>query len=162
MYLSLIVRDILGRRDYYSRDKIIQFVKNSKKFDSTLEELDQSAALLIFQTSKQQTWLVSTKKRLYCILDDNRETEPHINWSISNDLKFEINVRDYPEEKSIGLIEIGEKKNWLYSKKLFKKQDIKTSIFLLISVDTNRIYTASNNKYEINKVRIKDTFKKLY
>ncbi len=136
MYPTLI-KDLLGRRDYYSENKIIGFVIKSKNYDSGLEKLDQAAALLIFQTSKQQTWLVSTNKRLYCILDDTRKDEPQINWSIPKEdldgkkISDEIYIRDYSED--IGLVDIGPKKNWLYSKKLFKKPDIKTSINQLLS-----------------------------
>lgn len=123
-----IIKNLLGRRDYYSKDEIIQFINNSKHYNSHLEELGKATALLFFQTSKQKTWLVSTNKRLYCILDDNRKNKPNINWSISkqNLLDSEINTRDYSEE--MGLVDIGPEKNWFYSKRLFIESDIKTSI----------------------------------
>lgn len=128
MYLENIIKDFLGRRDYYSEEQIIKYTELSKNFDPLLEKLDNATALLFFQTSKQQTWLVSTNKNIYCILDDNREDKPHINWSISKKELFnsEINIRDYSEE--LGQFDIGSEKNWLYSKKLFKNSDIKNSI----------------------------------
>ena len=120
----------LGRRDFSIKEYIIDFVRNSKHFNSNSENLDRAKALLIFSTSKQQTWIVSTNERLYCILEDNRKDDPHINWSIpkkdlinNNEISIIITTdEDYKEE--IGLISFGkEHKNWLYSKKLFKNSD---------------------------------------
>lgn len=133
----LFIRDFLGRRDYFSKDEIIEFVKNSKIYDSSREKLDEAAALLIFQTTKQQTWLVSTNEKLYCILDDNRENKPYINWSIpkrvlieGKRLSNEIKIREHSDE--IGMVDIGPEKDLFYSKKLFKKSEIKTSIVHIV------------------------------
>ncbi len=137
MFPTEIIKDNIGRRNFYSENEIIKFVTKSKNYDYGIEKLDQAATLLIFQTSKQQTWLISTNKRLYCILDDNRKDEPQINWSIPKEdihgkkLSDEIYIRNYSED--IGLVDIGPKKNWLYSKKLFKKSDIKININQLLS-----------------------------
>ncbi|VVB85172.1 Pentapeptide repeats (8 copies) [uncultured archaeon] len=137
MELPLIFKDFLGRRDYLSKDEIIEFVKNSKNYDSSREKLAETAVLLIFQTTKQQTWLVSTNEKLYCILDDNRENKPYIDWSIpkrvlieGKSLSKEIKIREHSDD--IGIVDIGPKKDWFYSKKLFKNSDIKTSIIHLV------------------------------
>lgn len=138
MFQTDIFKDLIGRRDFLSKDEIIQFVKNSNEFDPNTEDLDKTTTLKIFQTSKQQTWLVSSKERLYNILDDNREEQPIINWSVpKQDLIkkhegiIDITIRDYKEKT--GLVNIGPyHKNWLYTKKLFDEVDIKTSIIQVI------------------------------
>lgn len=130
---------LLGRRNFYSEQDRIGVVKSSKNYNSSQEKLAHAKALKIFQTSKQQTWLVSTNERLYCILDDNRKDDLHINWSIpkrvlvtGNEVSIKLETRDHSEKS--GLVDIGSKhKNWLYSKKLFKDADIKTEIQKLIT-----------------------------
>lgn len=128
------ISDFLGRRDFYSENEIIQFVKNSKNYNPHKEILEQAKALKIFQTSKQQTWLVSTNERLYNILDDNRESEPHINWSNSREeieSYFVITTRSH--KKNFGLVNIASHKNWIYSYDLFKDSDIRKEIIDLVS-----------------------------
>ncbi len=131
-------KDLLGRRDFYSEDEIIKFVKNSKKYNPDIERLDQALALRIFHTSKQQTWVVSTNERLYNILDDNREDKPNINWSIpkrelvTND-KVSIDISTRSSTENTGLVNFGSRhKNWYYSKELFKDTDIEKEIKQLI------------------------------
>ncbi len=138
MESSEFINVLLGRRDFYSKNGIIKFVKNSKNYDSDKEDLDQADALKIFETSKQRTWLVSTNKRLYNILDDNRKNKPHINWSIpkrniitDNKISLDIITHDYSEKS--GLVDIGSKhEGWFYSKNLFNKSNIKKEIQNLI------------------------------
>ena len=128
------IQDFLGLREFYSEDEIIKFVETSKNYNSAKEKLDQARALKIFQTSKQQTWLISTKERLYNILDDIEYSVPHISWSIPR-TKIEsgiaITTRSYKEK--FGLVTIASHKNWIYSYELFKDSDIKKEIIDLIS-----------------------------
>jgi len=129
---------ILGRRDFYSNEEIIDFTKKSKNYNPEEENTHNAEALMIFQTSNQQTWLVSTNERLYCILDDIRNDEPNINWSVAKErltaegqVTIEINARD--KSGKTGLVDIGpEHKNWLFSKGLFKEKNIDNSIRQLI------------------------------
>ncbi len=130
-----LIAKLLGRRDFYSMNDIINFVRNSKNYSD--DNLKKAEALKIFLTSKQKIWLISTNKRMYCILDDNRKDEPKVKWSIpksvmlsGNETSIEIKSRDYSENS--GLLSIGENKGWLYSKKLFKGSDIKKEIENLI------------------------------
>lgn len=131
-------QDFLGRRDFYSEDVIIQFVETSINYNPSKEKLGQAKALKIFQTSKQQTWLVSTNERLYNILDDNREVSLYITWSIprqdlvsDNEVDVAIFTRHYKE--NFGLVTIGSHKDWIYNYELFKDSDIRTEIQKLIS-----------------------------
>mgnify|MGYP005813015515 CR=1 FL=1 len=90
-------------------------------------------ALLLFQTTTQQTWLVMTERRLYCILDDRRKPAPHINWSMAmsevvSDGKLQLEIsfdEQAPVSSKSGLVHFGPKhRNWLYSKKLFASEPI--------------------------------------
>jgi len=121
-----------------SEDEIKEFIKNSKHFEAGLENPAESNTLLLFQTSKQKTWLVITDTRLYCILDDARYKKPTVAWSKSKSQlaragseALEINVQEKSE--NTGYVDIGPKhKKWLFTKSLFKEQDVKASIEELI------------------------------
>lgn len=125
---------LAGRPDFASQTEIINFARNSKNFDAATEDLEHADALLIFSTSKQHTWLVASDKRLYCILDDIRKDQPHINWSMPRrELVAESNVvvpvklRDKSE--FTGLVDIGAAHlGWLFTKRLFSTKSVKESI----------------------------------
>lgn len=127
-----------GRPDSASKRDIIDYVRKSKNFDPKTEDLTRAEALLIFITSKQQTWLVSTSERLYCILDDIRKDEPHINWSISRSRIFQDNVptisleaRDKTE--LTGFLDIGDThRGWLYTKRLFSEKPVQQRVLELL------------------------------
>lgn len=128
------MNSILGHREFTTLDQITAYVKNSKNFNLEFENLSEAKALLIFQTSNQHTWLVATKTRLYCILDDIRKPLPHINWSMSRQkildgphLSIPITARD--KSRTTGLVDFDPKhKNWLYTKYLFEGKSIVDSI----------------------------------
>ncbi len=130
--------------NFHSEQEVQQFIVHSKNYDAGKESPIDAGALVIFETSKQKTWLVTTQERLYCILDDIREPAMHINWSIrknlvvsDNSVKLDIKTKD--NTAVTGRIDIGENhKNWLYSKSLFKKRDISSEIGKLIT--TNMIH----------------------
>jgi hypothetical protein len=127
-----------GREDFESELGIKEFVRNSKSFNSQAEDPHKAEALLIFSTSKQHTWLVCTKERLYCILDDIRKDRPHINWSMEKSSLIsggEVTIKIRTREKSefTGLVDIGdEHPHWLYTKRLFASQSVESQIRSLI------------------------------
>lgn len=128
----------LGRGDFKSKNEIIDAVYNSSQFDSSKESKHSSEALLIFQTSKQQTWLVSTSERLYCVLDDIDKGLTKVQWFIpSGDLisdnKVIANISVKNKSHNTGLLSINDHKNWLFSKRLFTMYEIESSIHDLIS-----------------------------
>ncbi len=127
-----------GRTDFETEEGIKRFITNSKRFSADAEDPTTAEALLIFQTSKQQTWLVSTSERLYCILDDRRKDQPHINWHIpkqqlvtGQEVSIELAARDRSAQS--GLVDIGRKhRNWLYTKQLFSRTSIEAQITEMI------------------------------
>lgn len=126
-------------RRFLEANEITQSITTSKNYSLDGTDPKEASALLFFQTRKQQTWLVRTGKRLYCILDDIRKPAPHINWSMSmgdvvnkakNALKIEIGVRERSNiSRSAGLLDIGNShRDWLYSKKLFASESPKARV----------------------------------
>jgi len=107
-----IAKNILGYRNFWGEEEIKELIRRSKAFDSANESPSSSLSLLIFQTSKQQTWLVSTSERLYCILDDIRKPRPKIQWSskkqsLSPDGNYESVIVTGPKSEKSGLVDIG-------------------------------------------------------
>ena len=127
-----------GRADFESRIGITEFIRNSKNFNPQTEDPREAEALLIFSTSRQHTWLVCTKERLYCILDDLRTDNPHINWSIPKRQlisggEVSIKLRSRNRSEFAGLVDIGdEHPNWLYTKRLFSSESVEDQIRALI------------------------------
>ena len=128
-----------GRPDFASKSEIIDFARKSKSFDAVSENLQHADALTIFSTSKQHTWLVATDKRLYCILDDIRKDQPHINWSMprrdlvaGKDVIVPVSSREKSE--FTGLVDIGDAHHdWLYTKRLFSTESVEERIRKLVA-----------------------------
>jgi len=118
---------LLGRGEFKSRKEIIDVVKSFAGNGG--EDFDDAETLLIFQTSTQQTWLVATNQRLYCVLDDLNKSFTRVQWATTStelrkvgDKFSEISVRD--KNDRVGLLQIGKHKNWLYSKNLFTGENV--------------------------------------
>lgn len=126
---------LIGYREFWGTSNIQALIKTSKHFDSKSENVHSAESLIIFSTSKQQTWLVTTEKRLYCILDDIRKPKPRVQWSSPKEKLLEPNqITTRPKSNKSGLINLGDDhKNWLYSKKLFKNAPIESSVKKLLS-----------------------------
>ncbi|SRR5216684_2762924 len=133
----MLVNFLLGKRDLKGPDEIANFIKNAPEFDPNTEHPEKSGALLLFRTSQQQTWLIATSERLYCILDDVREPKPQIKWVMqkselvsSGDLIVPISVSEH--SRNSGRLDIGTHKNWLFSKALFTATPVEEAVATLI------------------------------
>ena len=73
-----LVESLLGYRAFAAEREIRRSIEKSGSYDSTRESQDDARSLLIFETSKQHTWLVATGDRLYFVLDDVRRPAPRI------------------------------------------------------------------------------------
>ncbi len=70
--------------------------------------------LLLFETPKQHTWLITTDRHLWCLLDDsNTRTKRVVQWS--QPLNKARNIRAYRSSKGTPVIELGAKNPWIYS-----------------------------------------------
>ena len=123
-----LVESLLGYRSFSSEPEIRESIKKSKSHDSSSESLDDAGSLLIFETSRQHTWLVATGERLYFILDDARKPAPEIKRAVRrSDLKARpdgrIAVDTRSKSTSTGLVDVGlRRRGWLYSKDLFSSE----------------------------------------
>lgn len=131
----------LGQPEFKSPQEIIELVAESPQFDSQQESAQQAEGLLIFQTSRQQTWIVVTRLRLYCVLDDIGKGFTRVQWAIPREqcvaneqvtLPVEAHERGEPSDRS-GLVDIGGHRNWLFSKKLFTTESITDKLRAVIA-----------------------------
>ena len=80
--------------------------------------------LVVFQTSKQKTTLIVDDTGLTCLLEDPNLKNSGIQWTINPDEANEILKNNQIDvnagyKPNTGTFDIGRRKNWLYSKKLF-------------------------------------------
>lgn len=118
-----IAEYLRGPEGLYSQHGIRSYIENSDRFkkDELILEM-----LLILKSRKrflQNTWLVTSNKSLYCVLDDNKTSRKNslIQWKM--DLKnFDIDsIKPNAERKN--RIDINGHKGWLFSRALFGSQE---------------------------------------
>jgi hypothetical protein len=122
--------DWLGFRAFASPAEITKLVS---KYRKPGEDYDGARTLLIFSTSKQQTWLVATNRELYLVLDDRRKETPSVQWSQPLQEVRAASIKENPYSDRSGLIDIGVRKNWLCTKRLFQEEGIAQGITKFIS-----------------------------
>ena len=73
----------------------------------------------IFRTRKQRTWFAVTNGHLFCVLDDEKTAAGgrRIQWIMPLGEADPVKVRER-KGKSTGLVDVGRRHNWLYSKRL--------------------------------------------
>jgi hypothetical protein len=92
--------------------------------------------LLIFSTSRQHTWLVPFGDRISCVLDgtSTREKGRLLQWVIEKSRAEPIVA--VPYKKTVGMVSIGNKRDWLYSVRLYPQpSDIESAIRKLLRPD---------------------------
>lgn len=120
-----LVESLLGYRNFSSEPEIRRSIEQSKYYDASKESPEDAGSLLIFDTSRQHTWLVATGERLYFVLDDVRQPAPRVRRSVPrSELKAHpdgaVAVITRPKSAHAGLVDIGlRRRGWLYSKRLF-------------------------------------------
>jgi hypothetical protein len=129
---------VAGQDGLVSEPSIKEFVK---KFGQLADDEGVRGALLIFdlveirQKRKQRTWLVATTQRLFCITDEvsvsdgGSEERPlglRISWRLDKAAATPIAARDHEDQGKTrsGRVDIGPRRNWLYSKKLFASHQL--------------------------------------
>ena len=127
----------LGYREFASESEIKELVTQTAEFDESLEQPDEIETLPIFDTSTQRTWILTTRARLYCVLDDIRKAAPALQWTLDSeslvhqgDLAVEIGTRE--KSPRTGLLDIGQRRGWLYSKGLFPKATVEAQLESMI------------------------------
>ena len=126
-----------GGRELASETEIVNRIIEYKNFKSA--DISTATCLLFFATQLQRTWLVATSERLYCFLDDVRKPKPLLQWVLEKETLSNpsgLNIVVLPESRSpeAGLLNIEDKKNWLYSKELYPKEtELEHKVRTLIS-----------------------------
>lgn len=148
----MVLNFLLGKRELLTQEEIVQFIRTAER-----ERADRAGILLIFQTLQQQTWLVATSERLYCVLDDIRRPKPEVRWRMAksdlvadHDVIVDIATRAYSANS--GRVDIGNHTGWLYSKALFSTVPIDEAIKALIH--TSMVGGLSSVRLDISSVGI--------
>ena len=136
---STVLGYLIGERTLLGPSQIDDAIRNSTKYQGELEDGDAPKSLLIFETSKQRTWIIATRHRLYCVLDDVRKERPTVRWSMAKDElleggKFSLALNVRPKTENTGMIDFGPNhKDWLFSYKLFSNFSIEESVERLVA-----------------------------
>lgn len=120
----------IGPGGFLTADGVEQLVSESAltHHDETVRE-----TFLLFRTERQRTWLVTTSRSLYCILDDEntRADGRLIQWRLPLSAAQPIRAREH--KPGAGLLDVGPRKRWLYSTSLHPQpQELERSVASLI------------------------------
>ena len=91
--------------------------------------------LLLYEvTGKQKVWLVTTRSKIYCLIDSKKVSGRRVQWEQLIEPGLQVVARTNSRIPSkAGTVDIGIKQNWLYSLKKFPNpDDLKTQIDQLI------------------------------
>lgn len=127
---SLAATIIAGFTAYYAYQQYLLPPSQEAEPDRPNDQDAQAEQfeLVVFETSKQQTLLKATQRGLECWLLNKRTSEDKHQWSIGRAEIARIVETDDVVVSSgykaqTGLFKLGERRNWLYSKKLFPEPD---------------------------------------
>jgi len=113
-------------RPFATIDEIKLRITKAKQYRLDGTDPSNALTLKLLSTSRQQTWLVATPKRLYCILDDIENASPKVQWAeplidfIDKDGNVVAKIEEHENSEKTGLVNIGDDHHdWLFSKGLF-------------------------------------------
>ena len=124
--MTAVVMAVLGYKTYLQPAE----QSTEKEADEAVDDAAETdlKEILVFKTSKQQTWLSVTERGLHCRIDDTRENRGGSQWVLTKLQAAEIlksntyHVNSGYKVKT-GTFTLGPKRNWLYSKILFPEPD---------------------------------------
>jgi len=133
---------ILGYRDFTKREEIKKHICSNTNFNSN-EDIDNAESIIFFKTKIQQTWLLVSNRKIYCVLDDITTGNFELRWSIERNnlinsngkIILELYIDPNYKEKS-GRIDFGQiHRGWLYSKSLYPDPErLRGDIHMLIEL----------------------------
>jgi len=90
---------------------------------SLSENESAEKTILIYSTELQQTWLVATRNRVFCLVNENGDCkdEQSISWIASKNSLKPIRTRKY--KKYTGLLDLNNHAGWLYTYRLFPRPE---------------------------------------
>ncbi|EJI85276.1 hypothetical protein AEST_19330 [Alishewanella aestuarii B11] len=120
-----LVRMLLGRRDFYQTEDVIEAVKTYEHFSAENENLTQAEALLVFKSDVQQCWLIFTSERMYFVIDDSEKNLLKVLWARDRDKsvkdnRIHLDLKSEDLSNKTGKVLIGNmNKGFMYTKSLF-------------------------------------------
>jgi hypothetical protein len=116
-----LFRSILGYRDFNKLNSIKDFLVSRNLVTS--REVDSLKHIMLFNTSKQRTWLLADNEFVYCFLDDTTKDSFEFRWKeTKSNLKGKIIVNPNVKPK-VGIVDFGQNhKRWYYSKDLYSSE----------------------------------------
>lgn len=113
-----LFRSILGYRDFNQLNSIKDFLVSKNLIDS--RDVNLLKHIVLFDTSKQRTWLLADKEFVYCFLDDTSKDSFEFRWKEKKS-NLKGNIRVNPNVKpNAGIVDFGQNhKRWYYSKNLY-------------------------------------------
>lgn len=113
-----IFRNILGYRDFNQLKSIKDFLVSKNLVDK--KNVDLLKQIVLFDTSKQRTWLLADNENVFCFLDDTTKDSFEFRWKEKKS-NLRGNIRVTPNVKpKAGIVDFGEKhKRWYYSKDIY-------------------------------------------
>ncbi|KZN14936.1 hypothetical protein [Marinomonas sp. TW1] len=124
--VTAVVMAVLGYKTYLQPP---EQPSENEPDEAVNDEADEKLkSILVFKTSKQETWLSVSEQGLSCRIEDSREGKGGPQWTLTKTQTAEIlNTNTYhvnPGYKAkTGTFTIGPRRNWLYSKALFPEPD---------------------------------------
>ncbi len=123
--VTAVVMAVLAYRTYLMTPE--QESEEEKVTTEVVAE-DKVSQILIFKTSKQKTTLKITNQGLECHIEDSRKGKGGHQWTltkheVTNILKQQLYSVNPGVKATVGTINIGPRRGWLYSKSLFPDPD---------------------------------------
>jgi hypothetical protein len=122
-------------REFFGPSDIVEFITTSESYQN--EGTEGVKVLRLFETTSQQTWLIATSRNLYCIVDDRRRPRAQLRWAMplsearAGPIRIHDAARQYRDQA--GLLDIGRRRDWIYTKRLFRDKDVISAVRELIA-----------------------------
>ncbi len=118
---------LYDKHGFLTEDGLEQYLSKSGKLNKN-EIVKQK--LIIFKTKEQHTWIIATNINIFCLLDDEETRQGHrvIQWRMPKNPS--IVVKSRISLKGNYVVDIGQRKSWLYSNALHPDADELTAKIL--------------------------------
>jgi hypothetical protein len=67
-------------REFCQQNDVVNLITTSAAYEN--EDTEGAKVLRLFETMTQQTWLIATSHKLYCIVDDRRFPRAQMRWAM--------------------------------------------------------------------------------
>lgn len=103
-------------------DREYQFIgeKGVRQLIKSRFNEDVIETLLLYKIKTQNVWIATTSQHVYCVIDSEKTARVGrlVQWSQPIEPGMPVSARSTSRFRTAGTIDIGNKQNWLYSKRL--------------------------------------------